>query len=93
MEQLQDYDNREFMIFPVTELDQIDFTQVCETSIDTVRKSVDGLKTFVKWDGPMPECVVNLTTKEGPYTYEEILAILATPEWTDPNPPYGMGGI
>jgi hypothetical protein len=38
----------------------------------------------------MPECVSNLTTKEGPYTYEEILAILATPEWTDPNP---MGEI
>jgi hypothetical protein len=93
MEQLQDYDNREFMIFSVTELDQIDFTQVCETSIDTVRKSVDGLKTFVKWDGPTPDCVANLVTKEGPYTYEEILAILATPEWTDPNPPYEMGGI
>jgi hypothetical protein len=93
MTQLQDYDNREFMIFSVTELDQIDFTQVCETSIDTVRKSVDGLKTFVKWDGPTPDCVANLVTKEGPYTYEEILAILATPEWTDPNPPYGMGGI
>jgi hypothetical protein len=27
-----------------------------------------------------------MTTKEGPYTYDEILAILATPEWTDPNP-------
>ena len=93
MEQLQDYDNREFMIFSVTELDQINFTQVCETSIDTVRKSVDGLKTFVKWDGPIPDCVANLTTKEGPYTYDEILSILATPEWTDPNPPYGMGGI
>jgi len=93
MEQLQDYENREFMIFSITELDQIDFTQVCETSIDTVRKSVDQTKTFVKWDGPIPDCVANLTTKEGPYTYEEILAILATPEWTDPNPPYGMGGI
>ena len=87
MEQLQgEYDGRKFMIFSVTELDQIDFTQVLETSEDTVRKSVDGLKTFVKWDDMMPECVSNLTTKEGPYTYEEILEILATPEWTDPNP-------
>jgi hypothetical protein len=87
MEQLQgDYDFRKFMIFAVSELDQIDFTQVCETSIDTVRKSVDGTKTFVKWNGETPECVTNLTTKEGPYTYEEILVILATPEWTDPNP-------
>lgn len=84
---LQDYKNREFMIFSVTELDQIVFTEVLETSADTVRKSVDGTKTFVKWDGTMPECVANLTTKEGPYTYEEILVILATPEWTDPNPP------
>jgi hypothetical protein len=92
MTQVTDYENREFMIFSVTELDQIDFTQVCETSIDTVRKSVDGTKTFVKWDGTTPDCVANLTTKEGPYTYEEILAILATPEWTDLNP-MGMGGI
>ena len=84
---LQDYDNRKFMIFSVTELDQIVFTEVLETSADTVRKSVDETKTFVKWDGTMPECVANLTTKEGPYTYEEILVILATPEWTDPNPP------
>ena len=84
--QLQEYDNREFMIFNVSELSQIDFTQVLETSADTVRKSVDGTKTFVKWDAEMPECVANLTTSEGPYTYEEILAILATPEWTDPNP-------
>lgn len=85
--QLQEYDNREFMIFNVSELDQIVFTEVLETSIDTVRKSVDETKTFVKWDGTTPECVANLTTKEGPYTYDEILVILATPEWTDPNPP------
>jgi hypothetical protein len=84
--QLQEYDNREFMIFNVSELDQIDFTQVLETSADTVRRSVDGTKTFVKWDGAIPQCVIDLTTSEEPYTYEEILAILATPEWTDPNP-------
>ena len=81
------YENREFMIFNVSELDTIDFTQVLETSIDTVRKSIDETKTFVKWDGQtIPSSVDALTTKEGPYTYEEILAILATEEWTDPNP-------
>lgn len=85
--QAQEYDNRKFMIFNVSELNEIDFTQVLETSADTVRKSVDESKTFVKWDGVMPECVTNLNTKEGPYTYEEILTILSTPEWTDPNPP------
>ena len=79
------YENREFMIFNVSELPNIDFTQVHETSADTVRKSVDGTKTFVKWDGATPSSVDALTTKEGPYTYDEILAILATPEWTDPS--------
>lgn len=83
----QQYDNREFMIFEVSELNLVDFTQVLETSIDTVRKSVDGLKTFVKWDGlTIPSSVEALTTKEGPYTYNEMVDILATPEWTDPNP-------
>jgi hypothetical protein len=78
-----DYNNRQFMIFSVTELNQIDFTQVCETSIDTVRKSTDESKTFVKWDGEeIPTSVEGLTTKEGPYTYEEILTILSTEEWT-----------
>jgi hypothetical protein len=83
--QLQEYDNRKFMIFNVSELNQIAFTQVLETSEDTVRKSVNQTKTFVKWDGTIPECVNNLTTKEGPYTYNEMLQILDTSEWTDPN--------
>jgi hypothetical protein len=80
-----DYEHREFMIFNVSELPQIDFTQVQETSIDTVRRSVDQTKTFVKWDGDTPECVSNLTTKEGPYTYDEILEIMNTLEWTYPD--------
>jgi hypothetical protein len=82
MEQVTNYEKREFMIFSVTELDQIDFTQVLETSIDTVSKSLDGTKTFVKWVGPeIPSSVAGLTTKEGPYTHEEIIGILETPEW------------
>jgi hypothetical protein len=84
--QLQDYENRKFMIFNVSELELIDFTQVCETSIDTVRKSVDETKTFVKWDSvEIPSSVETLTTKEGPHTYEEMLIILQSSEWTDPN--------
>jgi hypothetical protein len=81
------YENRKFMIFGVNELPNIDFTQVCETSIDTVRKSVDGNFTFVKWDSEeIPSSVDSLTTKEGPFSYEEILIILSTPEWINPNP-------
>jgi len=83
---IEEYENREFMIFSVSELDKIDFTQVLETSVDTVRRSVDGTKTFVKWEGNIPSSINSLTTTEGPYTYTEIVDILNTEEWT-PNQP------
>jgi hypothetical protein len=83
MEEITIYENRNFMIFNVSELPNIDFTQVLETSQDTVRKSIDQTKTFVKWDGEIiPTSVNSLTTKEGPYTYTEILVILSQPEWS-----------
>jgi hypothetical protein len=84
--EIQEYDNRGFMIFNVSELPNINFEEVLETSIDTVRKSIDQTKTFVKWDWVMPICVSNLITKEGPYTYAEIIQILSTPEWSEPMP-------
>jgi len=82
----QEYENRRFVIFNITEISQIDFTQVYETDADTVRKSVDETKTFVKYNLPEPSSVTALTTKSQEYTYDEILQILNTPEWTEPYP-------
>ena len=79
------YENRQFAIFSTTELNQINFTEVLETSAETVRLSVDGSLTFVKWDGETPPPSVQaLTTIEGYYTYSEMLNILSTSEWTVP---------
>lgn len=79
-------ENRKYIIFNVSELDKIDFNQVQETSVDTIRKSVDETLTFVKYDGDeMPPSVSSLTTKQGPYTQTEILEIINTPEWTNPD--------
>jgi hypothetical protein len=79
------YENRQFMIFNTSELASVDFSQVLETSIDTIRKSVDETKTFVKWDGEtIPSSIDALTTKEGPYIYSEIQTILGGEEWTHP---------
>ena len=68
------YSNRNFLIFPVTELPKVDFSQVCESSEETVCKSVDETKTFVKWDGEAPTFVADIEGAEGPYTYGKILA-------------------
>ncbi len=76
-----------YVIFNVSELDKIDFSQVFETSIETVRKSVDETLTFVKYaTDEMPSSVASLDTKQGPYPHSEILEILATPEWNPPLP-------
>ena len=73
-----------YIIFDVSELPSINFTEVLETSIDTVMKSVDGQKTFVKWEGEMPNCVISLTTKESPYTNDQMIEILKGNDWTKP---------
>jgi len=71
------------MVFNPSELNSIDLSQVLETSIYTVRKSIDQSQTFVKWDSEtVPPSVGGLTTKEGPYHYNEMLIILSTSGWT-----------
>jgi hypothetical protein len=79
---INEYENRRFIIFNCEELNLIDFNQVYETSAETVRKSVDETLTFVEYDLPAPEFVQLLQTKSQEYTYEEILEILNTTEWT-----------
>ena len=78
------YEQRNFMIFSTSETGSIDFSEVLETSSETLRLNVSGSKSFVKWDGEtIPTSVAGLTTKEGPYTYEEIKNILTGSDWTD----------
>jgi hypothetical protein len=75
------YETRNFAIFSLTEIEKIDFSQVLETSAETLRVSTDGTKSFVKWDGEPPEFVETLETLEGLYTYSEMLEILSGEEW------------
>ena len=80
------YTDRNFMIFNVSEINKINFDEVLESSIDTIRKSVDETKTFVKWSGnTIPNSVQSLTTSEGPYTYDEIIVILNSTDWVEPS--------
>lgn len=72
------------MILDVSEVDSINFDEVLQTSANTLRKSIDRLKTFVKWTGEeVPSSVQNLQTKQGPYTHSEFLSILKTDVWSD----------
>ena len=80
------YENRQFMILNTSEISSIRFDDVLESNASTLRRSVDGSKTFIKWDGTMPSWVNDLTTKEGPYTYTQIIDILSTSDWISEEP-------
>ena len=73
---------RTYCIINSDEVSSVDFNQVLETSADTLRYSVDGTKTFVKYEDGQPSFLWGKTE----YTHSEILAILATDEWTPPDP-------
>ena len=72
---------RNYIIIDASEVSSVDFNQVLETSADTLRFSVNGTQTFVKYEGDTPSFLSGKTAN----THSEILAELATPEWTDPN--------
>jgi len=75
---------RKYVIINADEIDSVDFSQVDETSADTVRFSVDGSLTFVKFDTNTTPSFLDGKTQ---YTHSEILAILATDEWSPDEPP------
>lgn len=79
------FENRHYVIFDLTEVDTIDFSEVMETSADTLRKNLANTQSFVKYESDMPASVAALTTRSQEYTHEEILTLLAGADWTDPN--------
>ena len=44
------FENRRWLVIPVSIIDDIDFNQVHEPSVDSLRKSVDETLTFVKYE-------------------------------------------
>ena len=73
--------SRNYVIIDASEVSSVDFDEVLETSAETLRFSVDGTKTFVKYEGDTPSFLEGKTA----YTHSEMLAILAGEEWTDPD--------
>lgn len=78
---------RRYLVIPVEVIDSINFEEVLETSAETLRMSVDGTKTFVKYDITLDENGSHgrpsIYLKEyAEYKKDEFLAVLATEEWT-----------
>ena len=77
------YENRKYVIFNTSETGSIDFSQVMETSVNTLRLNISGSQTFVKYEGSQPSSVAGLSSKSSEYTHEQILNVLTGSEWSN----------
>ena len=67
-----------YVIYDMTNVASIDFSEVEETSQDTLRISLDEKQTVLKFIGKTPSFLVGLQQ----YNHKEILAIMKSAEWT-----------
>jgi hypothetical protein len=70
--------SKKYVIIETSEVDSVNFNEVIETEAQYLRYSIDGNKTFVKYEGVKPSFLSGKTD----YTHSEILAILSGDEWS-----------
>lgn len=75
------FENRRWLVIPTSLTSSIDFNQVLESSADSLRLSVDGTQTFVKYE-------INEVTA----SYEEYYQDLETDTWTTSSIEAGIYG-
>jgi hypothetical protein len=69
-------ENRKWIIINVSDVTDEMLSNSLEGKI--LRKSLDGTKTILKWDGDTPSCFDGMTT----YNHSEILTELSSNEWS-----------
>ena len=76
------FSERRWVILDTSETGSIDFSQVLQTSSETLRLNISGSQTIVKYEGDQPSSITALSTKSQEYTHSEILNILTGSSWT-----------
>lgn len=71
-----------YVILAVDEVENIVFSEVLETSVDTLRYNIALTETVVKYEGTKPSFLYGKTT----YTHNEICELLSTSAWNPPLP-------
>ena len=74
---------RTYVILDASEVGNVDFDQVMQSSADKLRYSLDGSKFVVKFEGDTPSFLEGKTE----YNHAEILPIMQSAEWTDSEQP------
>ncbi len=82
------HNTRTYATINLTDVGQIDFSQVGETSASTIRKSLDNTQFVIKWEeGYIPTFITNANVVPiQTYDHHAILELMATAEWSEPLP-------
>jgi hypothetical protein len=81
--------NRRWLIIPASEAANIDFDEVLETSLETLRYSLDGSKTFIKYN--IVETIESTRATTNNETGEEMIVTIPAAVYGKPsiyNPEY-----
>ena len=73
------YENRRWVIVNVSAITDDMINSAIQTSMETLRKTLDNSKAILKWDGDTPSVFNGMTT----YTHSEILTELRKSTWTE----------
>jgi len=68
-----------YLVILAEEINTIDFSQVLETSAETLRYSLDKSQFLLKFEGETPRFLEGKKT----YSYEAIKEILNSPNWAE----------
>ncbi len=74
--------SRTYVIIDRADVADVDFSQVFETSADTLVYNVAGDETFVKYEGAKPRFLYGKET----YTHSQMLTILTGSDWDKQTP-------
>jgi|TARA_R100000482_G_C5116333_1_gene143271 hypothetical protein len=69
-----------------TDLENIDFSQVGETSASTIRRSLDDTLFVIKYNVEPTFIKDGTVTPSQVLTHSQALELMATPEWTEEEP-------
>jgi len=73
------WENRKWVIVDILDItDEMIFNAI-QSSMNTLRKTLDGNKAILKWDGDTPDCFNGMTT----YSHSEIREELTKSDWIE----------
>ena len=73
------FSDRKWVIVNVVDVTDEMIKNANQTSMDTLKKSLDDSKAILKWDGDTPSCFDGITT----YSHSEILEELRKSDWSE----------